>query len=573
MTRNGLRSRMTDRSHVRRNSHRDGGGISRLLAIPSAFVVTVALAIGGGALAAGADELEHVADTSQASAALDAATTADVSQPADTAAAVVDTVQDSPAVSDVVDQVRAAASPDAPAPAPADPPAEQSQPADPSDPPTDSSLAPPTEPTEPPTDPTDPPADPTDPTNPPADPTDPPADPPADPTPPADPVDPPPVEAAAPAPDPEPTPIPVRRASPTPAPAAQAAARAAARAAAEAARVAAAERAAARSAAQATFTRARGAVDDAKRTFASVTAEHDAADRRAAQIHEMAADAATTALRSQRVLGALIRSLAQQGSSSATAGVLLDSPGDADLLYQLGTLDKLSELTGNVELVRARAEADQTRATDLAAQEVAAHELVLSIPLDAARADLQRAEADFDAASTALAALQSQPSVPVGMAGLTPLPELLAADTGQLSDQGWANPAVGRITDGYGPRPDRPLPGVGAFHYGTDVGAACGAGVYAATSGVVEAVGPLGTYGNWILIDHGNGIETGYAHVANGGILVSVGEPVIAGQVIAGVGSTGASTGCHLHFEVRIDGTRVDARSFMAERGVSLGDE
>ncbi|MDY7557992.1 M23 family metallopeptidase [Cryobacterium sp. 10C3] len=56
-----------------------------------------------------------------------------------------------------------------------------------------------------------------------------------------------------------------------------------------------------------------------------------------------------------------------------------------------------------------------------------------------------------------------------------------------------------------------------------------------------------------------------------GKTLVSVGEHVVAGQVIAGVGSTGASTGCHLHFEVRIDGTAVDAVPFLALRGVNLG--
>ena len=127
------------------------------------------------------------------------------------------------------------------------------------------------------------------------------------------------------------------------------------------------------------------------------------------------------------------------------------------------------------------------------------------------------------------------------------------------------------MTDGYGPRPNKPIAGVNEFHRGTDIAAQCGTGIFAATGGVVVAAGPNGTYGNWVLIDHGSGVSTGYAHIRDGGILVTVGQQVAAGDLIAAVGSTGASTGCHLHFEVRIGGTAVDAVPFMASRGVRLG--
>jgi murein DD-endopeptidase MepM/ murein hydrolase activator NlpD len=66
-------------------------------------------------------------------------------------------------------------------------------------------------------------------------------------------------------------------------------------------------------------------------------------------------------------------------------------------------------------------------------------------------------------------------------------------------------------------------------------------------------------------------VATGYAHLRAGGILVAEGQQVAAGALIGAVGSTGASTGCHLHFEVRINGTAVDAVPFMAARGVQLG--
>jgi murein DD-endopeptidase MepM/ murein hydrolase activator NlpD len=93
--------------------------------------------------------------------------------------------------------------------------------------------------------------------------------------------------------------------------------------------------------------------------------------------------------------------------------------------------------------------------------------------------------------------------------------------------------------------------------------------VSAAAGGTVVSAGWNGSYGNWILIDNGDGIQTGYAH--NSSILVGEGQAVAAGEAISEVGSTGASSGCHLHFEVRTGGTQVDPGAFMNERGVRLG--
>lgn len=138
----------------------------------------------------------------------------------------------------------------------------------------------------------------------------------------------------------------------------------------------------------------------------------------------------------------------------------------------------------------------------------------------------------------------------------------------QLSDQGWALPVLGRITSPFGPRPNRPVAGVGAYHSGTDIAAPCGRPVFAGSSGTVVNAGYQGSYGNWVLIEHGNGIQTGYAH--NSKLLVKAGQSVSAGEVIALVGTTGASSGCHVHFETRVDGTRSDPETFMNSRGVSL---
>ncbi|ROQ64889.1 murein DD-endopeptidase MepM/ murein hydrolase activator NlpD [Rathayibacter sp. PhB152] len=133
----------------------------------------------------------------------------------------------------------------------------------------------------------------------------------------------------------------------------------------------------------------------------------------------------------------------------------------------------------------------------------------------------------------------------------------------------WVLPIAGHISSSYGPRPDQPVAGVNLFHKGTDLAGACGTPVLAAASGTVEEAAYSGSYGNWILLDNGDGIETGYAH--NTDLLVDVGDTVVAGEVIATRGSTGASTGCHLHFETRVDGEAVDAVPFMAALGVPLG--
>ena len=138
----------------------------------------------------------------------------------------------------------------------------------------------------------------------------------------------------------------------------------------------------------------------------------------------------------------------------------------------------------------------------------------------------------------------------------------------QLSDVGWALPVLGRISSHFGPRPNRPVPGVGLFHNGTDIAASCGQPVFAAAAGRVVEAGAQGSYGNWVLLDHGAGIETGYAH--NSKVLIAQGQQVEAGEIIAMVGSTGASSGCHVHFETRVDGERIDSEPFMSERGASL---
>ncbi|NCC86708.1 MAG: LysM peptidoglycan-binding domain-containing protein [Clostridia bacterium] len=121
-------------------------------------------------------------------------------------------------------------------------------------------------------------------------------------------------------------------------------------------------------------------------------------------------------------------------------------------------------------------------------------------------------------------------------------------------------PIIGlyRVNSPYGPRN-------GGFHAGIDLSGPNASGhiVVAAASGRVVASGWGGAYGNRVIIDHGDGMSTLYAHCLNGSLSVSVGEYVNAGDAIARVGSTGNSTGPHLHFEVRINGNKVNPAPYL----------
>jgi murein DD-endopeptidase MepM/ murein hydrolase activator NlpD len=122
-------------------------------------------------------------------------------------------------------------------------------------------------------------------------------------------------------------------------------------------------------------------------------------------------------------------------------------------------------------------------------------------------------------------------------------------------------PAAGTsISSGFGYRSD-PFLGSPAFHAGLDFKGPIGAPIFAAARGQVAFVGQRPGYGNCVEIDHGNGLRTRYAHMS--AFRARVGQSVMAGQVIGAVGSTGRSTGPHLHFEVRLNGQPVNPRPFL----------
>jgi murein DD-endopeptidase MepM/ murein hydrolase activator NlpD len=121
------------------------------------------------------------------------------------------------------------------------------------------------------------------------------------------------------------------------------------------------------------------------------------------------------------------------------------------------------------------------------------------------------------------------------------------------SSSGFIWPVNGPITSGFGWR-------WGRMHEGIDIGVPCGTPIHAAASGTVIYSGWEDGYGNFVVIDHGNGLATAYGHQS--AIYVS-GGAVSQGQTIGAVGSTGHSTGCHLHFEVRVNGNPVDPLGYL----------
>ena len=122
-------------------------------------------------------------------------------------------------------------------------------------------------------------------------------------------------------------------------------------------------------------------------------------------------------------------------------------------------------------------------------------------------------------------------------------------------------PSTGVVTSGFRYRVN-PITGKRAFHAGIDIGAPMYTKIVAPIDAKVIFSGPRGGYGNMIILDHGQGVTSRYAH--NSKLLVKVGQQVKKGDKIALMGSTGQSTGPHLHYEIRVDGIAVDPLKYLS---------
>jgi len=187
----------------------------------------------------------------------------------------------------------------------------------------------------------------------------------------------------------------------------------------------------------------------------------------------------------------------------------------------------------------------------------------------AARDQLQGRISSLEQESSQLAAQEAQIQALIRAQAAPPPPEVRAAPAGaaaprsaapppaaRSSSSGFTWPISGVVTSEYGPR-------WGSFHPGIDIAGPDGAPIGAAKKGVViYAAFNDGGYGNYVIIDHGDGFVTAYAHQSR--LAVSRGQSVSQGQVIGYEGSTGFSTGPHLHFEVRADGAAKDPRAYVS---------
>lgn len=303
-----------------------------------------------------------------------------------------------------------------------------------------------------------------------------------------------------------------------------------------------------------------------------------AAAARADTLQEQADAANATADASEQRAGQMAAQLARTTGEDFSASLFVSGDPD-DLLNGIGMSRKITEQS---QAIYERAILDRNTAQALTDQaEVAKAEL--EVLKDAAAAAFAEAQAAAIAAQTALdeqltrqAELQAQLVVlrekrvateADYLAGVRERYAAAGLDAGPISDSGWVRPAGGYITSSYGWRTDPYY----SFHTGTDLGAGCNAPIFASHPGTVIYAGWYGNYGNFVMIDHGGGLTTSYGHIVNGGILVSYGQQVGVAEQIAKVGTTGKSTGCHVHVEVKQDGQTQNPVNFFANQGIQLG--
>lgn len=339
--------------------------------------------------------------------------------------------------------------------------------------------------------------------------------------------------------------------------------------------------------------------------FQKAQQAYDEASFKADQLQKRADAARAKADESKKRAGQMAARLSRVGGGNdVSATLFFDSAKASDLLSTLGMASKITDQSQGVY---ARATQDRNASQSLTDQANVAKEALKALAstaeqamtdaqtaADSAAAALQeqqdksttlQAQLTALTSATALTEAQYEAGVQAAQAAAAALrrqqAEAAARAAGMggggsgvsvsVSASGWTNPVASRgITSNYGPR-IAPCSGCSSFHEGVDLAAGCGAYIFAAHAGSVAYAGVYGGYGNYVRIDNGDGVATAYGHIMNGGTLVRTGEQVAAGQAIGHIGSTGESTGCHLHFEVRINGAAINPVPFMSQRGVSLG--
>ncbi|MBT2502354.1 M23 family metallopeptidase [Curtobacterium sp. ISL-83] len=346
---------------------------------------------------------------------------------------------------------------------------------------------------------------------------------------------------------------------------------------------------------------AQKAAEAAGAAYQTAQTKYDEATLTQQTLQAQADTAKKTAAQSEAQAGQLAAQLGRASANNVTTDLLTHPSGSGDLLYELGAMSKLSE---QADGIYSQASQDRGIAQGLADKADLAKKALGSLAA-AAQQKMQLAQDSAVAAQSAVTAqndnqarleaqltlltsnakdveskynkgVQVEKARQAAIAAAAARAAAKAAATtqggsggGAPNSSGWVRPAGGYQTSPFGYRID-PYTHAHALHAGVDLAPACYAPIYAAHDGTVTFAANGGGYGNEVVLDNGGGISTAYGHVVDGGILVSVGQHVSAGQQIAKIGSTGWSTGCHLHFETRINGAAVDPVPFMAARGISV---
>jgi len=305
---------------------------------------------------------------------------------------------------------------------------------------------------------------------------------------------------------------------------------------------------------------------EATRELDLVSEELATAEAELAQVEAELEDAQNRYTERQQLLGRRMRSLQEQGRVNYL-GVLLGSTSFSDFLTRLDSLKAVvkqdARLMADIreekrQLALKQEEVDNRRVQLVALKERAEarqyevamkrdEQAAVSRSLDERKRelewqlDLYEAESQRIAQEIWLIQQRMNRQNSDGFAPIYPLTSIV-------------------ITDYFGPRL-HPILGTWRNHYGTDFAAGYGDPVYAIEDGVVIMAGWNDAYGNLVVIDHGNGIASWYGH--NSELLVSVGDTVLQGDQIARAGSTGWSTGPHVHLEIHVNGEPQDPLSFL----------
>lgn len=256
--------------------------------------------------------------------------------------------------------------------------------------------------------------------------------------------------------------------------------------------------------------------------------------------------------------------------SSKSFGDMLNKAEYIEMLsaYDRKMLDQYVETRELIELYKEQLEEERSFLEEAKAG-VESEEASLNALIDEKKATIERVSDDIHAEEAKIAEYEAY--IKEQNETISMLEKVVAEEKAKLAEESrlkydggmfkWPAPSYTAISSDYGNRPD-PILGMEKFHNGVDMAAPGGSSILAAYDGRVVAADYSASMGNYIMIDHGDGLYTIYMHAA--ALYVSKGSFVIKGQNIAAVGSTGRSTGNHLHFSVRLNGSYVSPWNYLS---------